>query len=90
MFSAIIMEEGETVTVVRLSEDKHEESIIASEIACVIDPVEGQYEHWKATLANSDIRKGDILRRSDGSELQVLRNDTQRDFDGGGYNRSWI
>ena len=80
MFSAIIREECETVTVVRLSEDKREESIIANEIACVIDPVEGQYEHWKATLANSDIRKGDILRQSDGSELQVLRYDTQTDF----------
>lgn len=82
MFSAIIKAEGETVTVVRLSEDKHEESIIASEIACVIDPVEGQYEHWQATLANSDVRKGDILRRGDGSELEVLRSDPQTNFMG--------
>ena len=38
-------------------------------------PVKGQYDHWTAHLAvtNRDIRKGDILRRVDGSELQVLR-----------------
>ena len=73
MFSEIIREEGEIVTVVRLSADKDEESIIANEIACVIGPVEGQHEHWLATLANSDVREGDILRRGNGSELQVLR-----------------
>ena len=82
MFSEIIREEGEIVTVVRLSKDKDEESIIARGIACVIDPVEGQYDHWKATLANSDVREGDILRRNNGSELQVLRSDTQTDFMG--------
>ena len=73
MFSEIIREEGEIVTVVRLSADKDEESIIANEIACVIDPVEGQHEHWLATLANTDVREGDILRRDNGSDLQVLR-----------------
>ena len=82
MFSEIIREEGEIVTVVRFSEDKDGESIIARGVACVIDPVEGQYDHWKATLANSDVRDGDILRRKDGSELQVLRADTQTDFMG--------
>ena len=80
MFSEIIREEGEIVTVFRPSADKNEESIIANEIACVIDPVEGQHEHWLATLANSDVRDGDILRRGNGSELQVLRSDTQTDF----------
>ena len=80
MFSEIIREEGEIVTVFRPSADKNEESIIANEIACVIDPVEGQHEHWLATLANSDVREGDILRRGNGSELQVLRSDTQTDF----------
>ena len=40
MFSEIIEEIGESVTVVRLSADKDEESIIASEIMCVIDPVD--------------------------------------------------
>ena len=82
MFSDIFREAGETVTVVRFSEDKDGESIIARGVACVIDPVEGQYDHWKATLANSDVRDGDILRRKDGSELQVLRADTQTDFMG--------
>ena len=82
MFSEIIREEGETVTVVRFSEDKDGESIIARGVACVIDPVEGQYDHWKATLANSDVHKGDILRRGNGSELQVLRANTQTDFMG--------
>ena len=82
MFSQIIGEIGESVTVVRLSADKDEESIIANEIMCVIEPVDdGKYENWKATLekAKGDIRKGDILRRGDGSELQVLRSVTQRD-----------
>ena len=84
MFSDIIEEIGESVTVVRLSADKDEESIIANEIMCVINPVDdGNYENWKATLANSDIRKGDILKRGDGSELQVLRSATQRDPIGG-------
>ena len=82
MFSQIIEELGESVTVVRLSADKEKKSIIASEIMCVIDPVDDdKYENWKATLekAESDIRKGDILRRGDGSELQVLRSVTQKD-----------
>ena len=82
MFSEIIREAGEIVTVVRFSENKDGESIIARGVACVIDPVEGQYDHWKATLANSDVRDGDILRRGNGSELQVLRSDTQTDFMG--------
>ena len=79
MFSEIIREAGESVTVVRLLADKHEELIIASEIMCLIDPVEGKYDYWKASLekANGDIRKGDILRRDDGSELEVLRSVTQ-------------
>ena len=82
MFSQIIEEIGESVTIVRLSADKDEESIISSEIMCVIDQVDdGKYENWKATLekAESDIRKGDILKRDDGSELQVLRSVTQKD-----------
>ena len=83
MFSEIIREAGESVTVVRLLADKHEELIIASEIMCLIERAE-QYDHWKASLehGNRDILKGDILKRDDGSELEVLRNDTQRDFDG--------
>ena len=85
MFSDIIEEIGESVTVVRLSVDKDEESIIASEIMCVIDSVDdGKYENWKANLeGNRNIRKGDILRRDDGSELQVLRSVLQRDSIGG-------
>ena len=73
--SRIMSRSGETVTVVRLSADKDEETIIASGIVCLVRPVEGQYEYWKASLekANRDILKGDILRRDDGSELQVLR-----------------
>ena len=79
MLSEIIRETGESVTIVRLSADKDEEMIIASEIMCLIDPVEGQYDHWKASLKteNSDIRKGDILRQGDGSELEVLRTFTE-------------
>ena len=51
MFSQIIGEIGESVTVVRLSADKDEESIIANEIMCVIEPVDdGKYENWKASL----------------------------------------
>ena len=84
MFSDIIEEIGESVTVVRLSADTDDESIIANEIACVIDPVEGQHDLWQSSLGqgNRDIRKGDILRRDDGSELEVLRNNTQRGFEG--------
>ena len=83
-FFEIFRDTGETVTVMRPSVDEDEESIIANEIVCIIDSVEGQYDHWKASLekANRAIRKGDILRREDGSELEVLRNDTQKDFDG--------
>ena len=79
MVSQFIRENGESVTIVRLSADKDEEMIIASEIMCLIDPVKGQYDHWKASLKkeNSDIRKGDILRRDDGSELEVLRTFTE-------------
>ena len=79
MVSQFIRENGESVTIVRLSADKDEEMIIASEIMCLIDPVDGQYDHWKASLKkeNSDIRKGDILRRDDGSELEVLRTFTE-------------
>ena len=85
MFSDIIEEIGESVTVVRLAVDKDGESIIASEIMCVLQPVgDGKNENWKAELdANREIRKGDILRRDDGSELQVLRTATQRDPIGG-------
>ena len=79
MLSEMIREAGESVTIVRLSADKDEEMIIASEIMCLIDPAEGQYDHWKASLKkeNSDIRKGDILKRDDGSELEVLRTFTE-------------
>ena len=75
MRSHIMSRSGETVTIVRLSADTGEETIIASGIVCLIRPVEGQYEYWKASLekANRDILKGDILRRDDGSELQILR-----------------
>ena len=85
MFSEIIEEIGESVTVVRLAVNKDEESIIASKIMCVLQPVDdGKYENWKAELdANREIRKGDILIRDDGSELQVLRTATQADPIGG-------
>ena len=85
MFSDIIEEIGESVTVVRLAVNKDEESIIASKIMCVLQPVDdGKYENWKAELdANRGIRKGDILIRDDGSELQVLRTVTQADTIGG-------
>ena len=85
MFSEIIEEIGESVTVVRLAVDKDEESIIASKIMCVLQQVDdGKYENWKAELdVNVEIRKGDILIRDDGSELQVLRTATQRDPIGG-------
>ena len=84
-FSEIFREAGETVTVMRPAVDKDEESIIANEIVCIIDSVAGQYDHWTAQLeiANRNIRKGDILRREDGSELQVLRSDTKKGFDFG-------
>ena len=83
-FSEIFREMGETVTVMRPSVDKDEELIIDNEIVCIINSVDGQHDLWKANLeqGNRDIRKGDILTRDDGSELEVLRNDTQRDFDG--------
>ena len=75
MSSRLIRDRGEPVTIIRLSDDKGEETIVAKDIVCLIRPVEGQYEHWKAAfdVANIDIRKGDILRRDDRSELQVLR-----------------
>ena len=83
MFADIIEEIGESVTVVRLAVDKDE--IIASKIMCVLQPVDdGKYENWKADIdGNFPIRKGDILIRDDGSELQVLRIATQRDPIGG-------
>ena len=83
-FSDIFREAGETVTVMRPAVDKDEELIIANGIVCLIGSVDGQHDLWKASLeqGNRDIRKGDILRQDDGSELEVLRNDTQRDFDG--------
>ena len=79
MLSEIIREAGESVTIVRLSTDKDEELIIASEIMCLIEPVKGQYDHWRARLkkANNDIRKGKILRRNNGSELEVLGSFTE-------------
>ena len=78
--SRIMSRSGETVTVVRLSADKDEETIVAKDIVCLIHSVEGKYEHWKALLeeANRDILKGDILRREDGAELQVLRSETAK------------
>ena len=81
MTSRLMRSKGETVTVVRLSADGDEESIVAGDILCLISPVEdGQYENWQASLdkANRDIRKGDILRRNDGSELQIQRSVTHK------------
>lgn len=80
MASRLIIDRGETVTVVRPSHDKGEETIIASDILCLIVPVEGQYELWQAALntANTAIRKGDILRRDNGLEMQVLRVNTSK------------
>ena len=56
-FSDIFMEAGETVTVMRPSVDKNEELIIANGIVCLINSVDGQYDHWKASLeqGNRDI-----------------------------------
>ena len=81
--SRIMSSSGETVTIVRLSVDTDEETIVAKDIVCLIRSVEGKYEYWKASLekANRDILKGDILKREDGSELQVLRSETAK---GGG------
>ena len=81
MASRLMKSNGERVTVVRLSADGGEETIVASDILCLLSPVnDGQYENWQASLekANRDIRKGDILRRNDGSELQVLRAMTRK------------
>ena len=81
MTSRLIRSMGETVTVVRLSTDGDEESIVAGDILCLISPGDdSQYDNWKAILngANRDISKGDILRRGDGSELQVLRSVTNK------------
>ena len=66
MPSRLMLSKGETVTVVRLTADGDEESIVAGDILCLISSVDdGQYKNWKASLngANRDIRKGDILRR---------------------------
>ena len=80
MRSSIMRTSGETVTVVRLSADKDGETIVAADIVCLISPVENKHDHWQAILekANPDILKGDILRREDGSELQVLRSATAK------------
>ena len=80
MRSRLVSSMGETFTVVRLTADKNEETLVASDIVALISPVEGKYEYWKAILekANRDIRKGDILRRDDGSELEGLRSITQK------------
>ena len=80
MRSRIIRDRGETVTIIRLSDDKSEETIVAGDILCLISPVQGQYEHWQAVfeVANIDIRKGDILRRDNGLEMQVLRVNTSK------------
>ena len=80
MRSRIMSRSGETVTIVRLSDDKGEETIVASDILCLINPVQDKHDHWQAVLdiANRDIRKGDILRREDGTELQVLRSATAK------------
>lgn len=80
MRSRLIRDRGETVTIIRLSDDKSEKTIVASDILCLINPVQGQYEHWQAAfdVANIDIRKGDILRRDNGLEMQVLRVNTSK------------
>ena len=80
MPSRLMRRKGETVTIVRLSTER-EETIIASDVLCLISSVDdGNYENWKASLdtENREIRKGDILRRDDGSELQVLRSVTRK------------
>ena len=78
MGSRLMNRHGEKVTVVRFSADENEVTVVASDIKCLLSPVnDGKYENWKASLeVNRDIRKGDILRRKDGSELQVLRSVT--------------
>ena len=78
MGSRLMNRRGEKVTVVRFSAGQNEETVIASDIMCLLSPVDDdKFENWRASLeANRDIRKGDILRRKDGSELQVLRSVT--------------
>ena len=78
MRSRLMSRHGEKVTVVRFSADQNEETVVASDIMCLLSPADdGKYENWKASLeVNRDIRKGDILRRKDGSELRVLRSVT--------------
>ena len=81
MTSRLIKSKGERVTVVRFSADGGEETIVASDILCLLSPVnDRQYENWQASLekANRDIRKGDLLRRNDGSELQIQRSVTRQ------------
>ena len=80
MASGLISRYGEKVTVVPFSADD-EETIVASDIVCLLSPVDdGNYESWKAHLkeANREILKGDVLRRMDGTELQVLRTITRK------------
>ena len=43
-FSEVYRKAGETVTVMRPSVDKDKELIIANEIVCLIDSVDGQHE----------------------------------------------
>ena len=80
MLDEMFSDSVEHVQMFRISADKVE-TIIASEVVCIIDPVQGEYESWKAYLQEEikNISKGDILRRDDGSELQVLRSFTVDD-----------
>ena len=85
MGSRLMNRYGEKVTVVRFSANKDEETTVASDIMCLLSPVDdGKYESWKARLkeANREILKGDILRRVDGTELQVLRTVTRKGIEG--------
>ena len=80
MLDEVFPDSVEKVQIARISADK-EEIIIASEVVCMIDPVEGEYDSWKASFQeeHKNISKDDILRRTDGTELQVLRSFTVAD-----------
>lgn len=76
----------ETVTVVRQDAfDRSNEITVATDVVCLIAPERDLIRlaggvaiagtGWEALLEkpNDDINDGDILRRSDGSELQIYR-----------------
>ena len=76
----------EKVTIVRKSAyERGQETLIATDVVCMIIPKTDTYQiidgvgvsavEWTALLEtpNSDISEGDVVRRTDTSELQVRR-----------------